>query len=257
MKNRWIQIFAVAGLCFGLVHSPASSQEEATSLWLVGTEGSDDLVGGDLSDTIFGNGGGDRIFGAAGDDQIDGGDGDDVLHGGLGQDWIYGGAGNDILYAGTEDIDGQEIDSLFGQEGNDILVGGQVNDSLDGGPGNDTLFGRGGVDSLKGGAGADRFLFDSVECFGDVILDFVSGEDQIQILGEQNGVTHRGSLDGTTIFLSGSGIPAAFEGDGPILYFEQTTGGLWLDASGGESADAVLVVGLHTGTVSAADVFIK
>jgi hypothetical protein len=76
--------------------------------------------------------------------------GDDVpLAGTPEQDSIYGQAGNDVLLGqgGNDDLDGgPEQDSIYGQAGNDVLLGQGGNDDLDGGP---------GADTLRGGPGAD------------------------------------------------------------------------------------------------------
>jgi Ca2+-binding RTX toxin-like protein len=53
-------------------------------------------------------------------------------------------------------------DTLSGGNGNDILDGGTGDDSLDGGTGNDTLQGRMGDDSMFGGAGNDVYYVDSL-----------------------------------------------------------------------------------------------
>lgn len=80
--------------------------------------------------------------------------------------------------------------------GNDTLKGGAFADLLSGGAGNDTLIGGGGYDLLYGGAGADTFAFASVahsplhairsdgaKFFPDLVADFVSGEDKIDLSG--------------------------------------------------------------------------
>ena len=46
-------------------------------------------------------------------------------------------------------------DTLLGHTGNDTLWGGLGNDSLDGGEGNDNLYGGDGLDHLYGGDGRD------------------------------------------------------------------------------------------------------
>jgi Ca2+-binding RTX toxin-like protein len=77
-------------------------------------------------------------------------------------------------------------DYLFGNGGNDHLLGGADNDVLDGGDGNDILAGGSGNDILTGGKGNDTFVFAPVESDGlpggnDVITDFVSGQDRIDL----------------------------------------------------------------------------
>jgi len=87
--------------------------------------------------------------------------------------------------------------ALYGENGNDTLLGYDGYDKLYGGPGNDTLNGEGtfddlyggtGVDTLYGGAGADYFYFDKKDSGdinagqADTIYDF-KNEDQIWLKG--------------------------------------------------------------------------
>lgn len=74
-------------------------------LYVIGTEGDDEIAGGDTADIIYGM------------------DGDDLIYGNGGDDFLHGGRGNDTLYGGN---------------GNDTLIGGEGDDSLIGGGGNDT-----------------------------------------------------------------------------------------------------------------------
>ncbi|MHA6731517.1 M10 family metallopeptidase C-terminal domain-containing protein [Devosia sp. A369] len=83
-------------------------------------------------------------------------------------------------------------------EGDDVLTGNADantinglggNDRIDGGSGNDTIIGGLGRDTLTGGAGNDVFAFRSTSESGtnnstrDVITDFVSGQDKIDLSG--------------------------------------------------------------------------
>jgi Ca2+-binding RTX toxin-like protein len=88
--------------------------------------------------------------------------------------------------AGANNMSGNGgADTLTGGAGNDVLSGGGANDSLAGGADADALNGGAGADTLRGGAGADLFYFvlaaDSTTTLRDVIADFVSGEDRIQM----------------------------------------------------------------------------
>ncbi len=116
--------------------------------------------GGTGNDTVQGDDWGDHLFGGGGRDTLSGFEGADVLSGGAGRDSLAGGSGSDVLNGGTED---------------DILNGGL------------------GVDAMTGGSGADRFIFtwggtvphvDSGVALArrDVITDFVSGQDKLQLL---------------------------------------------------------------------------
>ncbi len=65
---------------------------------------------------------------------------------------LYGDAGNDLL------VGSPAGSMLFGGSGNDVLIGGPGNDVLVGGDGNDVLIGGGGSDVLIGGNGSDFLL---------------------------------------------------------------------------------------------------
>ncbi|SEL40905.1 Ca2+-binding protein, RTX toxin-related [Roseovarius azorensis] len=130
--------------------------------------GSKNLVGiGNASDNI--------IVGNSGNNLLKGLGGDDIINGKAGDDTLLGGGGNDLLFGG------HGSDELFGSEGNDTLEGGENNDTLYGGAGDDVLKGGAGVDFLSGGAGADRFVINAGSAGGDIILDFVFGDDVIDI----------------------------------------------------------------------------
>ena len=74
---------------------------------------------------------------------------------------MYGDTGNDVLLGNADDdflYGGEGEDKLDGGAGNDYLSGDNGNDTLIGGLGNDSLFGGLGDDQLNGGAGNDYFL---------------------------------------------------------------------------------------------------
>ena len=85
------------------------------------------------------------------------GDGDDDVRGGSGfhtHNVIYLGAGNDH-YSVSENSN-----HVFGEGGNDTLVGGYGNDVFDGGSGDDQLTGGKGADVLFGNTGNDKMWSD-------------------------------------------------------------------------------------------------
>jgi len=93
--------------------------------------------------------------------EVRGGDGMDFLSGLNNQDdRLYGENGNDVLLGNGGN------DQLYGGNGVDTLVGFAGNDDLYGGNGNDVLYGLEGNDVLDGGAGSDK-LYGAV---GDDIL---------------------------------------------------------------------------------------
>ena len=151
---------------------------------LDGAEGRDLIDGGAGDDVLTGFAEGDVINGGAGDDQLFGVAGADLLTGGAGDDRLYGGNGDDALAGGAG------ADVLLGGEGFDILSGGAGRDRLKGQIGADLLDGGAGDDKLIGGGGADTFLFlggpldDASAAAGrerDVIIDFQTGLDLIDL----------------------------------------------------------------------------
>lgn len=171
---------------------------------LNGGLGNDQLDGGGGNDTVTGHQGDDVLRGGAGDDQLDGGSGDDRLTGGRGNDVLNGGFGRDLVIeqanadftviglqihssvTGTDTLFGimriqlsggdgaNRLDArqsslpvrLFGEGGNDALLGSEFNDTLRGGgfvddyfnyygnrdAGDNVLMGGGGNDVLVGSA---------------------------------------------------------------------------------------------------------
>jgi len=124
------------------------------------TEGANVLHGGTGNDTLYGsNSGNDSLYGEIGNDiiifisntsYVDGGEGADTINGTF-CTVVHGGDGDDMINTWT----GQ----LFGDAGNDSLVGNDANNNiLYGGDGNDTLYDSGGSGNLlSGGAGSDVY----------------------------------------------------------------------------------------------------
>ncbi len=158
-----------------------------------------DQIAAEDKDTINGLGGNDALDGREGDDTIDGGEGDDLIAGGKGSDTIHGGTGNDMIlgssglalsnvawsvpagatawinggnwgvadfadhykiYGADTSVMDIAADVLFGEGGDDRIIGGLGGDYIDGGSGDDALIGFGGNDILDGGDGNDTLRGD-------------------------------------------------------------------------------------------------
>ncbi|MCX7084436.1 MAG: hypothetical protein NTY69_02755 [Methylococcales bacterium] len=134
-------------------------------------------------------------------------------------------------------------DTLFGYANNDVLNGGSGNDLLVGGLGNDTL---------TGGADADTFWFDSLPnpaVNKDLILDFVSGTDKLQIsasaFSQLGGVNGQFGVNDARFWSDPSGV--AHDSTDRIIY-NSTTGELSYDTNGDAHGGVIVfeVLGITT-----------
>ncbi|MBD1204734.1 MAG: hypothetical protein H9533_11425 [Rhodobacteraceae bacterium] len=247
---------------------------------LFGGEGDDTLDGGAENDTLSGAGGDDLLLLGDGDDRAEGGSGSDVLFGGEGEDTllgqdgtdnIFGGNGDDVLDSrgslerrdvpfldlGPEDSDPfDDIDIVYGDDGNDRILtgddadeiyGGSGRDTVDGGIDADLIFGDGGDDVIIGGEGTD--IVEGGEgndlIYGGVAPgqpDLFSRDDSIDIAPDNDLDTLDGGIGDDTIF-GGDDADVIYGGDGNDSLF----GGLdddWIEAglgsdtvTGGAGAD--------------------
>ena len=88
--------------------------------------------------------------------------------------------------------------TLIGGKSHDVLDGKAGNDVLRGNAGDDTLNGGAGDDTLTGSTGNDVFIYTSGEG-DDVITDYTSGTDTLQIIG---GEIRQASLSGDDVILT-------------------------------------------------------
>lgn len=97
----------------------------------------------------------------------------------------------------------------FGTVNADSLTGGAGVDHLDGYVGDDVLVGGAAGDQLAGGDGADTFTYlqasDSVSGGQDVLVDFVSGTDRIDLSGVGATSLSLVSLGGATFIFAATG----------------------------------------------------
>jgi Ca2+-binding RTX toxin-like protein len=192
-------------------------------------DGNDTIDGLRGNDTLFGDDGTDLVLGQGGADVLDGGEGDDAVRGGTGGDEITGGGGDDLLFG-----DGGE-DGLSGGDGNDTLVGGR------------------GFDVLTGDAGADTFRVDAGPD-GDLVMDFVSGEDRLVFTGAVLGSGFQpGRQAGDDLALGGpTGTTGQF-----VLRAIGPDSGLFWDSDGTGTTPEILLVLLNgQPALSGADLFI-
>ncbi|WGM48763.1 hypothetical protein KOAAANKH_03670 [Brevundimonas sp. NIBR10] len=192
-----------------------------------------------------------RINGGAGNDQIVAGAGNDVLEGGAGNDTLSGGGGtNTAIFSGTSTsysitTSGATTTVTGGTDGTDTLTdiellvftdrtvqfildptnvinGTPSAETLAGGSNRDLITGGGGADTLSGGAGTDVFRYlltsDSTAAASDIITDFVTGADRIDLT----------ALNPTSVSI------ARLAGGGTVV-FAQTPGGAFQTFAAGTS----------------------
>ena len=100
-----------------------------------------------------------------------------------------------------------------------------------------------------------RVRFASLTEGGDVVRDFVSGEDRIEIVGAGFGLAAIGPI---TAEMYESGHRPAGEPDRqrPVFYLDTDGQGLWFDPTGGATDDIQIVAGFETWTPLQADIFV-
>jgi Ca2+-binding RTX toxin-like protein len=233
-----------------------------------GNAGSNILDGGVNTDpTAFAYGGTDTLIGYGGDDVliVDGNDDVVVEIVGGGYDTVLARysyvltAGADIEALATVNandttsinLTGNALgQAIRGNAGANILDGGGGADFLSGGAGNDRLIGGAGNDRLEGGAGADTFVFaalgdssldarrsDGAKSMSDIITDFVSGQDKID-LSAIDAVAGTAGNDAFTFLGTG-----AFTGHAGELRYEVRGGSAYIlaDVDGNGLADMEIV----------------
>ena len=237
------------------------------------------LIGGINNDTLYGMNGDDSLWGGDGNDTLIGGDNNDVLIGGSGINTYGGGRGNDtylvsnsldvifefvsegtdtvwstvsytlpanvetlVLYAGTGFLAGagnEGNNTIMGGGGTNILYGFGGSDSLFGGAGVDFLIGGAGLDTLQGNSGNDIFWWNQISDLGDIIVDWVSANDQMQFNAGGFFQSIGGALINGLNFISGTS-PVATTNNATFLWDTDDTA-LYFDADGTNGGNAVLV----------------
>ena len=196
-----------------------SNEGIADAVTLTGSAFADTLQGGDGADTLYGGKGADTLYGGKGADTLYGGIGPDTMNGGEGDDTFYvddagdltvdvANGGVDTVFASANHTLGVNVEmlqltglSFLSGTGNtqaNTITASDAGGNLSGLGGKDTLVGGAGADTLKGGAGADTltgngggdtFVFDGPTGALDVITDFVSGVDHMDLSAAGFGLT--------------------------------------------------------------------
>ncbi|SPF80392.1 Ig-like domain-containing protein [Pseudoprimorskyibacter insulae] len=224
---------------------------------LPGTTGDDDSIrGGDGDDTITAGEGSDTVDGGDDNDVIDTGGSNpridtDVFPVPAGQqnldplngndedpdpsddlDSVDGGAGNDIIRTGDDD------DTINGGTGNDTIEAGIDDDLVDGGDGDDSITDVQGSDTINGGQGNDTIIAGI-----DTFSDYAGDDPNLPILGF---TSDPNKDDGRDLVDGGAGNDSIQTGDDADTILGGT-GNDTIDAGidddlvdGGEGGDSIL-----------------
>jgi len=97
--------------------------------------------------------------------------------------------------------------TLNGSGNADVLTGGSGADIINGGDGADMIRGNGGGDTISGGAGADTFVYDDGDSpilHWDVITDFQTGQDKLDLRAADDGVVILARFGASTFIYFGA-----------------------------------------------------
>lgn len=236
---------------FGIDLSGVYSGSKGFNITVTGTAASQSIKGSNFND---------KITGSTGADLIKGGGGFDILDGGAGNNDTadYSDKQGSVVVTLNQanqtqvTVDGyfediiSNIENLVGGNGNDSLTGDASANILSGGNGNDTLSGGSSNDTLTGGDGNDMFVFNTATASNiDTIIDFVSGQDKIQLsktiytgLASYSVNVPLLSTDFISPVMSTSGsAPTSIDSTDRILY-NKFDGSLWYDADGSGTVSA-------------------
>ncbi|MDP2221111.1 MAG: calcium-binding protein [Hydrogenophaga sp.] len=182
--------------------------------WIDAGSGNNVISAGVGNNYVIAGSGHDVITTESGNDIIYAGDGNNIVSAGEGHNQIFTGDGNDVIRAlgvnqiqsggGNDEITlGWGADTIDAGAGDDIIRAGGGGDYVRGGAGNDVIiadqwsddtyvFGRhDGRDTISDDGGADVLLFEGVQS-DELWFQRVGGDLQINIVGQQDGVTVQG-----------------------------------------------------------------
>src|SRR5262245_40346234 len=192
--------------------------------FLIGNGGNNVLTGLEDNDILKGGGGNDTLYGDSGNDTLKGGGGADVLNGGSGIDTadyadssaaVFISLYNDVAAWG--DAEGDELNSI------ENVSGSAHDDTLWGNDGANVLKGRDGADTLKGFGGADTLW---------------GGDDDDGLYGMDGTDTLRGE-DGNDWLDGGASADTMIGGLGSDTYIVDTPADIVTEAAGQGTMDRV------------------
>ncbi|MBN9559734.1 MAG: calcium-binding protein [Alphaproteobacteria bacterium] len=186
---------------------------------LVGGAGADTLVAGGGAVTLAGGSGGSLSFAGSGEGTALAGTGHDTIVSGAGAVTVWAGDGEPLVFGGSGGltfIGGSGNATVVAGNGNATVTAGSGADAVWGGAGSDVLQAGSGNATLAGGAGADLFGFTAGRAGGsDVIVDFLSGTDHVQLQGYggnavASALAGATTANGNTLITLGDGTQVAF-----------------------------------------------
>ncbi|MEI8187084.1 MAG: M10 family metallopeptidase C-terminal domain-containing protein, partial [Chlorobiaceae bacterium] len=164
------------------------------------------------------------------------------------------------INAGCLSLNGGTITDVAGNSATltcpTVISGTNGNNTLNGTAGNDMLLAYGGVDTLTGNGGNDTFVFTDLTKgvtagSWDVITDFVSGQDKIDLSGIDANTVVSGDQAFSSVILGSS---SSFSAPGQLL-FDNTTGVLYGCTDNSNKATfAIQLQGVHS--IKAADIIL-
>jgi Ca2+-binding RTX toxin-like protein len=221
----------------------------------------------------FGNGLTNAIFGNSGNNLIDGGAGADIMSGGAGNDTYFvdnagdvvvegPNQGNDVVFASVNYALTPDVETLLLQGNADLQsFGNALANTIFGNNGNNLIDGRSGADVMAGGGGNDTYFVDNV---ADAVVESAGGgsdavfasvnyglSDNVETLVLQGGADLQGFGNGSanTIFGNsgnnlidgGGGADTMIGGLGNDTYFVDNAADAVVE-SAGQGSDAVFAV---------------
>ena len=190
----------------------------ATFLWSMTVElgpGDDTLTTTYSGIAVYGGDGDDHLDAAAAAANPESGNSNGIdLYGDDGNDVLVGSARRDALEGGTGN------DQISGGDGDDGIDGGPGNDHVDGGAGNDSIAGGPGNDVVAGGDGDDWIGSDDTEAGNDVFdggpgADLVFGGPGNDVVDGGDGDDDVQGDDGADVVRGGAGDDWVGGGLGP------------------------------------------
>ncbi len=189
-----------------------------------------------------------NLIGSGFNDKLTGNSANNVLEGGLGDDWLDGKSGSDtVSYAHTsagitinignssaQQTGGAGVDTLRGIEN---INGSAYADQMIGNAKANLIYGDLGADTLTGGAGRDKFFYKTVLDGGDLLVDFVSGQDKLLFDGSAFGAT-AGKVGAESFFAAHGAV--AQTSDQHFIY-DTNTHILYYDADGSGAETVVMI----------------